>query len=104
MESPGTTLLLPIVPSQHIFTETRQPLTQEVFCIANERICICNEDPSQVLGKPPLLSSLSSLLPAATLTCGSGAEEGVPHLVWRCAKELEASKPGFPYLGQKQSR
>lgn len=61
MESPGTTLFLPIVPSQHIFTETRQPLTQEVFCIANERICICNEDPSQVLGKPPPLLPFFSL-------------------------------------------
>lgn len=70
----------------HIFTEALQPLAQEVLCIANEHICICNEDPSQVL---PLLSSLSSLLPAAALTCGSGAEEGVPHLVWSCAKGLQ---------------
>lgn len=50
---PGTPLLLPIVPAQHIFTETLQPLAQELFCIANEFICICNEDPSQVLVKSP---------------------------------------------------
>lgn len=65
MESPGTSLLLLIVPDQHIFEETLQPLAQEVFCIANEYICICNEDPSQVLGKSPSSSPflLSCQLP-----------------------------------------
>lgn len=48
MESPGT-LLLTTVPAQ----KKLQPLAQEVFCIANEYICMCNEDPSQVLGSPP---------------------------------------------------
>lgn len=65
MESPGTPLLLPTVPDQHIFAETLQPLAQEVLCIANEYICICNEDPSQVLGKSPSSSPflLSCQLP-----------------------------------------
>lgn len=75
MESPGT-FLLTTVPAQGKL----QPLAQEVFCIANEYICMCNEDPSQVLGSP-LLFSLSPASCHFDL-CGSGFEEGVPYLVW----------------------